>query len=188
MKEKMIYGMLVFGMICSVCLSSIQADAEETNESVEMHDDGVYVSSSTAAPLSKEDYTISGTQAEVMKEEYSEYNFIDNIFDLFESADQGDLWYCLYYLDPDLEKEGIVITARGIFLGSDLEDVIKAYGTGKEYSVTDQDDIYVSLSESDPTLSLVMKSQCSSYIAYDYEDKGEIIFYFDGDKLVSSLM
>lgn len=94
----------------------------------------------------------------------------------------GNNGYQFFYFDApyDESKESVIKTDRGIIIGQSKDEVIEAYGEGeeKEFSTNDNQ-VYAGLLMTNPQHAAVMRTQCSTYITYMYEDSADIEFYFD---------
>lgn len=118
---------------------------------------------------------------------------IKNDFIYFENFDtKKTIWETLedggslahYYFENDEEAEDGddaygIYTYRGITLLNSVDAVKFAYGTGNEYSFSKEDNLlYKALkSVNDSTAPILEKAK--KYIVYNYENEGQLIFYFD---------
>lgn len=96
------------------------------------------------------------------------------------------IYYCYYDSSYDPSKDGVVKTYRDVHLGDSKETVINKYGEVYSNTFTIQSNaLYQTLLEYSPTEAGIMRSQCSTYISYTYENLGAIEFYFDENELLS---
>lgn len=94
----------------------------------------------------------------------------------------GNGRFQFFYFDAtyDESKESVIKTDRGIIIGQSKDEVIEAYGEGEEAEFnTDDNQVYAGLLMTNPQHAAVMRTQCSTYITYTYDDIADIEFYFD---------
>ncbi len=83
-------------------------------------------------------------------------------------------------------KDGVIKTNRSIHLGDSKANVISKYGEANSNTFIMQSNVlYQFLLESSPAEAGIMRSQCSTYLAYTYENLGAIEFYFDENDSLS---
>ena len=84
-------------------------------------------------------------------------------------------------VDVSRLKPSICSTYRGMSLLSSYNTMLFLYGNGTEKTFQKEDNIiYNALIEANDDSSMVLKT-CKKYVVYRYQDKGELIFYFDND-------
>lgn len=127
------------------------------------------------APISKEDFLAEipvGSNA---------VNIYDNMI-----SDGYASFYCYYDSSADPSKDGVIKTNRDIHLGDSKATVISKYGEANSNTFIMQSNVlYQDLLEYSPAEAGIMRSQCSTYIAYAYENLGAIEFYFDENDCLS---
>lgn len=129
----------------------------------------------TVAPISKDDFLAeipAGSNA---------VNIYDNMI-----SDGYASFYCYYDSSADPSKDGVIKTNRSIHLGDSKANVISKYGEANSNTFIMQSNVlYQFLLESSPAEAGIMRSQCSTYLAYTYENLGAIEFYFDENDSLS---
>ena len=113
----------------------------------------------------------------------------NNLLSYMDKVDSNN-YYFLYSPELDESKEAVVTTARNIKVGDSQAEVQAVYGKQDIQTVNLADDpLYnVCQNENDTTMIQAMKENCKSYCVYNYEDEGQIIFYFDSDDSVSLIL
>lgn len=126
-------------------------------------------------PLSKSDFSIESPVG----------NAEENVYDTMVE-EQYYSYYCYYDSSYDPSKEGVIETNRGIHLGDSKDAVISKYGEANSNVFIKQSNaLYQDLLEYSPSEAGIMRSQCSTYLAYQYENLGAIEFYFDENDQLS---
>ena len=112
----------------------------------------------------------------------SDYSGKEDIINYFDSHDYA---WSFYYYDPkqDESKEGVIVTARDIMIGSGSEDVLEKYGKG-EYREFDETSDVIVLSGEDAAAKTVKSAKYTLQYRME-EDRGwRIVFYFDDEDSV----
>lgn len=126
-------------------------------------------------PLSKSDFSIESPVG----------NAEENVYDTM-IEEKYYSYYCYYDSSYDPSKDGVIETSRGIHLGDSKEKVINKYGeTNINTFIMQSNRLYQDLLEQNPSEAGIMRSQCSTYLSYTYENLGAIEFYFDENDQLS---
>ena len=126
--------------------------------------------------ISEDDFLVSGE------------GFNDNV-NIFQYMldNEYDIHYAFYLQDVDTSIEGVIQTYRGIHIGDSQESVFTKYGDAKVYPFDKKEDALYNffIEEGDDLNAQIMESQCLYYVAYNYMDNAQIVFYFNTNNDVS---
>ncbi|MDY3997517.1 MAG: peptidoglycan-binding domain-containing protein [Blautia sp.] len=154
-------------MECSILEYPVIEDVDENDNS-----------NMNVKSLSEEDYIVSGAGLSNNTNLYSE--MLNN---------GNDFQYFYYLADVDESKQSVVTINRGIHIGDTKEDVFHNYGIGKEFEFSESDILYNAfIANGDELSAQIMKSQCSYYVAYNWNSIGQIVFYFDKSDTLSWIL
>ncbi len=129
----------------------------------------------TSMSISERDFIVNG--AEVKEDE--------NLYQEMIHENQ-DIRYFFYISGVDESPESVLTTYRGINIGTTKKQVFEKYGIAKEIFFTENDIMYEYLKNNDEEIiAQILRGQCDYYVAYDWLDKGQIVFYFDSNNCVS---